>query len=330
MNNAVFLGLLDYLPRAFPPPLREQLSGRARILGADIDGTNWRASAGLLSQAEVVFSTWGMPVMDADFLACARNLRSVFYAAGSVKGFATPEAYERGINISSAWAANAIPVAEYTVATVLLSLKRFWHFCQSTRETKSFRKERPVPGGYRTKVGLVSLGAVGKLVARKLGGFELDLLAHDPFADPEGAQELGVSLVTLEDLFARCDVVSLHTPWLPETENLVNGRLLRSMKEGATLVNTSRGAVINEPELCEVLAERPDLTAILDVTYPEPPPPESPLYTLSNVLLTPHIAGSMGGEIARMGRWMTDEYFRFLDGLPLKHSVSRGMLAKMA
>lgn len=88
--------------------------------------------------------------------------------------------------------------------------------------------------------------------------------------------------------------------------------------------------MINEPELCEALAERPDLTAILDVTHPEPPPPDSPLFGLPNVIVTPHIAGSMNGEITRMGRWMVDEFLRYLEVHPLKHVVSRAMLERMA
>lgn len=329
MTNAVFLGSLQHLTLAFPPGLREEIGHRVTA-PPDIEGSEWRDSAEALAKTEVIFSTWGMPKLDEEFLAATPALRAVFYAAGSVKGFATPESYERGIVISSAWAANAVPVAEYTLGTILLSLKQFWSHTRLVKETKSFPRPLPVAGAYRSKIGLVSLGAVGKLVARKLANFEFDVLAYDPFIAPEAAQELGLSLVALEELFASCDVVSLHTPWLPETENLIGCKLVNAMKSGATLINTSRGAVINEAELCEVLVKRPDLTAILDVTHPEPPVPTSPLYVLPNVHLTPHIAGSMAGEIARMGRWMTDEFFRFLKNDPLKHSVSSEMLRSMA
>jgi phosphoglycerate dehydrogenase-like enzyme len=153
--------------------------------------------------------------------------------------------------------------------------------------------------------------------------------AH-PFATPAAAASLGVTLVSLEELFAKSHVVSIHTPWLPETEKMINGPLIRSMPQGATLINTSRGAVIDESDLCTVLAERSDITAILDVTHPEPPLPDSPLRTLENVVLTPHIAGSIGGEIARMGYWMKDELDLYLAGKALQHGVSEDMLARMA
>ncbi|MEX1118081.1 MAG: hydroxyacid dehydrogenase [Terrimicrobiaceae bacterium] len=330
MVPAIFLGSKPHLKLAFPKDLRTEIGNRCEVLGDDAAAADLPGRSEDLAKVEVIFSTWGVPKLDTEFLKATPRLKALFYAAGSVKGFATPEVYDRGIVISSAWAANAVPVAEYTLATVLLSLKQFWNYSRRVTETRRFGRDLQVAGAYRSKVGLVSLGAVGKLVARKLAPFELDLLAFDPFVDAEAAQELGVSLISLENIFLTCDVVSLHTPWLPETEGLITGNLVRSMKPGATLINTSRGAVINEAGLCEVLAERPDLTAILDVTYPEPPPPDSPLFDLPNAILTPHIAGSMDGEVTRMGRWMVDEFLRHQEGQPLKHIVTRDMLDRMA
>jgi phosphoglycerate dehydrogenase-like enzyme len=247
-----------------------------------------------------------------------------------VKGFATPEAYKRGIQISSAWQANAIPVAEYSHATILLGLTGFWLSQRLARAGKFEHQHFPVAGGFHSNVGLVSLGAIGRLVAGHLARHEINILAYDPYATPAGAASLGVTLVSLEELFAKSHVVSIHTPLLPETDKMINAALLRSMPQAATLINTSRGAVIDEVDLCEVLAERQDITAILDVTHPEPPLPDSPLRTLGNVVLTPHIAGSIGGEIARMGYWMKDELDLYLAGKPLQHGVSEDMLACMA
>ena len=328
--TAIFLGSPTSLPLAYPSDLRREVAARVEVLGPDVDGTLWRERADDLSNARFILATWGMPKLDEEFLAAAPALEAVFYAAGSVKGFATEQSYQRGIVISSAWAANAIPVSEFTVAAVLFGLKRVWEFARQYRETRTIVRTLEVPGAYLSKVGLVSLGAIGKLVARKLSACELNICAFDPYIDAQTARELGVSTLPLDELFSTCDVVSIHTPWLPETEGLITGDLVASMKTGATLINSSRGAVVNEPELCSVLARRPDLTAVLDVTHPEPPSPDSPLFTLPNVILTPHIAGSMGPEIARMGRWMVDELTRKLAGQPLKHSVDREMLARMA
>lgn len=328
--KAAFIGIPQFLPSAYPPALQRELAERADLDTDFIPGDNWASRAETLREAEVLFATWGMPQLTPAFLDAAPRLRAVFYAAGSVKCFATAEAYERGIIICSAWAANAIPVAEYSIAAILLSLKGAWRYFRRTPEEMTQGGRLPCAGAYHSSVGLVSLGAVGKAVARRLAAFEVNILASDPFADPELASEMGISLMPLDELFRRSDVVSIHTPWLPETERMITGGLVRSMRHGASLINTARGAVVDEPSVCEALRERPDLTAILDVTHPEPPLPDSPLLTLPNVFLTPHIAGSMDGEIARMGRWMADEFLRFLQGSPLKHTVSQEMLAKMA
>jgi phosphoglycerate dehydrogenase-like enzyme len=330
MSKAVFLAHKPHLLTAYPPDQRKEIATLWQVVGEDIQGEDWRTHADQLKEAEVIFSTWGMPTLDAEFLAAAPNLKAVFYAAGTVKGFVTEEAQQRGIVVCSSWKANAIPVAEYTLATILLSMKRFWHHMRKAPADKYTDHELECPGNYRGKVGLISLGAIGREVAILLKSFDLTVLAHDPYFPADGVAELGVQLVPMEQIFAECDVVSLHLPWLPSTEGIINRSLLSLMKPGATLINTSRGAVVNEADLCAVLAERSDLTAVLDVTHPEPPLPDSPLRFLPNVLITPHIAGSRCGEIARMGQWMVDESRLFLANQPLQHQVPLDKLESLA
>jgi phosphoglycerate dehydrogenase-like enzyme len=111
---------------------------------------------------------------------------------------------------------------------------------------------------------------------------------------------------------------------------MITGDLLDRIPPGGTFINTARGAVVNEPEMIRVLQKRADLTAVLDVTYPEPPEPDSPLYDLPNVFLTPHIAGSINGECGRMGEYAVDECRRWIAGEPLKYQVSKAAFEKMA
>jgi len=144
----------------------------------------------------------------------------------------------------------------------------------------------------------------------------------DPFVSEAQAAELGAEKVSLEELFQRSDVVSIHTPSLPETRGMVTGTHIASMKPGATFINTSRGEVVCEDEMIAVLQQRDDLQAVLDVTTVEPPEPDSLLYTLPNVVLTPHIAGSVGSECRRMAQYMVDELERFVAGQPLKWAVT--------
>ena len=283
----------------------------------------------LLAKADFILSTWGMPKLTKEFLALMPKLKAVFYAAGSVKGFVTEESWSRGIIICSAAEANAVPVAEYTLGAILLSLKRFWHHTALTKAQK-WERCHPLAGGYESKVGLVSLGAIARRVAHHLQNFDIEVLAYDPFASEDMAKVMGVRLVSLATLFAEADVVSLHSPWIQETVGMIDQKLLERMKSGATLINTARGALINEADLCRVMSNRPDLTALLDVTHPEPPERDSPLYTLGNVFLTPHIAGSVDAECRRMVAYMAEEIQRYTTGRPLQHQVTQEMLATMA
>ena len=285
---------------------------------------------GILHEAEVILSGWGAPLMDGAFLAAAPRLGAVFYGAGSIRGIVTEAFWDRGIVICSGWAANAEPVAEYTVAQVFMCLKRVWQYARDVRDARKFLRHLKVPGGYESTVGIISLGMVGRRVCELLRLCDLKLLAYDPFVAPAEAAKLNVELCSLEEVFRRADVVSLHTPWLKETERMVTGAHFASMKPGASFINTARGAIVREGELIEVLKARQDLLAVLDVTYPEPPAPDSPLYTLPNVILTPHIAGSMDGECRRMGRYMVEELRRYVKGEPLRWSISRGRAVSLA
>ena len=288
------------------------------------------ADPAILGPCELIFSGWGAPCLDAAFLAAAPRLRAVFYGAGSVKGVVTDALWERGIVVTSSWGANGIPVAEYTLSQILFSLKLGWRFALAIKQAGKYPPRGPVPGAYGSTVAIISLGMIGRLVCERLRAFDLNVIAYDPFASPASAAALGVRLCTLEECFAQADVVSLHTPWLKETERLVRGQHFRAMKQDATFINTARGAVVDEADLVETLTARPDLTAILDVTHPEPPVPGSPLYSLPNVILTPHIAGSMNRECRRMGRYAVEECRRFLRGEALQWQVTKERAATLA
>jgi phosphoglycerate dehydrogenase-like enzyme len=233
---------------------RAAVAGLADVYAPLQTGDSVAKNPGVLAEAEVILSGWGAPAMDGGFLAAATNLRVVFYGAGSLRRVATPAFWERGLRITSAY---AVPVSEYALAAILFSLKLGWHFAFSAQREKALPRQGQVPGAYGSTVGLVSLGMVGRLVRERLRPFDLRVVAYDPFVTPEEAHVLGVDLMSLEDLFASSDVVSLHVPLLPETEGMILGSHLASMKRNATLINTSRGAVVREAEMVEVLGERP-------------------------------------------------------------------------
>ena len=286
-----------------------------------------------LADVQLVFSGWGMARVDEAFLDAAPDLEAIFYAAGTVRYFVTDALWERDVRLTSGYGANAEFVAPYTLAQIILSLKRTWYFADKVRREESYDpdEKEALPGLFTGVVGLISLGQVGRRVAALLRDtLPVRVLAYDPYLAPETAAALGVEPVGLEELFRRCDVVSLHTPWLPETEGMIRGAHLAAMKANATFINTARGAVVNEPEMIAALEQRPDLYALLDVTYPEPPAPGSPLYSLPNVLLTPHIAGAHNSECLRMGRLMAAELRRYLADARMEYEITREMLPLLA
>lgn len=290
--------------------------------------------AGKAKNVEYIFATWGMPTFtEEEINTFLPALKTVFYAAGTVRYFAEPF-LKCGVRVHSAWAANAIPVAEYAVAQIILANKGYYMTSPliKRREIEASHTLRDaMPGNFHTKVGLIGVGMIGSLVAEKLHLItDLDILAYDPFMSPEKAKRLGITSVSLETLFSECQTVSNHLANNAETQGILNGKLFDLLPPHAVFINTGRGAQVVESDLAAYLASHPTACAILDVTYPEPPLPDSPLYTLPNVILTPHIAGSNGHEVGRMAMYMVDEYRAELDGGVGKYSVSLEMLKTMA
>lgn len=285
------------------------------------------------SEVEFVFSTWGMPAFtEREIERCFPCLKAVFYAAGSVQGFAR-EFLHRGVKVFSAWAANAVPVAEMTVAQIVLANKGYFLTSRLYRQSADFSAKAMLadqPGNYGETVGIIGAGMIGRLVIDMLKAYRLNILVFDPFLSDEKAAELGVQKCDLMTLFERSFVVSNHLANNEKTKGMLTADLFSRMRANAVFINTGRGAQVVEEDLARVLRARPDLTALLDVTDPEPPEVDHPFFTLPNCLVTPHIAGSHGGEVARMGEYMLRECEAFLHGTPCRYEVTEAMLATMA
>ncbi|MCX6047869.1 MAG: hydroxyacid dehydrogenase [Chloroflexi bacterium] len=330
MYKGIFLLNRDAYEQIYGAAERAAIAQAVELYAPPQTAQSIQANPAILHDAEIIFSGWGMPVIDEAFLVATPNLKIIFYGAGSIKYCTTDTFWRRGIPITSSYAANAVPVAEFTLAQILLALKKSWQHVLISKQTHAYAPRLPVAGAYGSTVGIISLGMIGRMVCQHLQHFDLQLIAYDPFAKQADADALGVELCPLAEVFRRADVVSLHTPWLKETENMITGEHLASMKAGATFINTARGAIVCEQEMIQVLQQRPDLVAVLDVTYPEPPVVGSPLYTLPNVILTPHIAGSLDKECQRMGHIVVEELQRFLRGEPLHWSITREQAAGLA
>lgn len=329
-SSLFLLGEKDYA-LIYPPEARQEIAHLTKIVGSPQTRESIQDAPKLLEEAEIIFSGWGAPKMDEAFLRRAPNLRAVFYGAGTVGYFVTEAFWRRDIVLTSAWAANAVPVAQYTLGVILLSLKHFWKYAAHAKAGGLWGDQhRLLPGGYRTTVGLVSFGMIARTLSDMLSPFELSRLVYCPFLTPTEAAGHGVELAGLEEVFQRADVISLHCPMIPETRGLITGQHIASMKYGATLINTARGGVLRESEMIDVLRGRPDLTVVLDVTDPEPPVPGSALLALPNVIVTPHIAGSHHRECWRMGAAMLAELKHYLAGEPLQWQITREISAKLA
>jgi phosphoglycerate dehydrogenase-like enzyme len=328
--KALFILNPDALDNIYGPDERAEIAELVDVLAPPQTADAIRENQQLLAEVEVIFSGWGAPNMDDAFLAAAPKLRVVFYGAGSIKGFVSEQFWRRGIQVTSARWANAVCVSEYTLAALLFGLKGGWYFSANARQHRRMPRKTPVPGCYHSRVGLVSLGAVGRRVRERLRSFDLRVAVFDPHVDAKTAADLDVELMSLEQLFLECDAVSLHAPSIPATRGMITGAHILSMKPGATLVNTSRGNVVRQDELIAAARQRPDLQFVLDVTDPEPTPPGSPLFDLPNVVLTPHIAGAMDAECRRLGRLMIAELKRYLAAQPLQWGITRETLQRLA
>lgn len=316
-------------PRAIvamnPPALAENLFGphRARLSGlVDVPAevlTEFESehASRLIGDVEILLAGWGCPRVDRAMLDRMPSLRAVVFAGGTASAVLdTVEAVRRGIVFTNAGEGNAQAVAEYTAATIVLAGKRARYAEQIYREGRAFvDREADLldTGNYGRAVGLVGASRIGRRVAQLLLATDLRVLIYDPYASEEEVVSLGGLKVELDELLAASDIVSLHAPATAETEHMIGAHELAVMRDGAVLINTARGSLIDHDALRSHLrAGRID--AILDVTEPEPLAADDELWSLPNVTLTPHIAGATGNELHRLGRDVIDEVARFVAG----------------
>lgn len=297
------------------------------VVLTDLRGAPDATLAGL----DILITGWRAPLVDVEALDRMPRLRAVIHSAGSVKSHVDPEVWRRGIVVSSAGHVNAIPVAEYSLAMILLALKRALPIAARYRAEERMvdvtRDYRQI-GANGARVGLIGASAIGRLLLDLLRPHDLDVLVYDPYVDAVALAGLGARKASLEEVMD-CPVVSIHAPSTPETAHMVGARELALMPDDATLINTARGALLDHDALhAELVTGR--LFAVLDVTEPEPLPPGHPFYRLPNVLLTPHLAGSHGNELLRLGGAAVDEVQRVVNGEPLGHPVAAGALQTIA
>lgn len=331
MKIALFGTNQRQFSKVYTPEVLARL-GEYGELSEKINSKNLEQNREFLADCEIAFSTWGMPKFTAEQIKeYMPKLKAVFYSAGTVQYFAKPF-LESGIKVFSAFAANAVPVAEYTFAQISLASKGYFQAAKNYRPLfpRSFTFANASTGNFGCKVGLVGLGAIGCMVAERLRALDVEVYAYDPFVSQEKAAEYGVTLIGLEELFSQCDVISNHLANKPELKNVFNGKLFRKMKKYSTFINTGRGAQVAEYSLALSLLLHPSRTFVADVIKNEYFPYINPLFWCHNAVLTPHIAGSTGKEPQRMAYYMMEEMEHFTKGEATKYEVTLEALARMA
>jgi len=317
----------SHLETVFTPAVEARLAQFAEVLNLGrIGQVTAENMAEAMQDAAGLITCWGTPPVTLEMVEAAENLKIIAHSAGSVRAYIDRRILDRGVIVTSQAGAIANAVVEYTIGLILVGLRLVWHSDRLLQAHRFWKQVRPslelsweIAG--RT-VGVVSLSRIGRSVAKKLTALEADVIAYDPYAGPEVFADCGAESVTLEDLFSRATVVTVHAPVTEETKGMIGADLLARLADGSLIVNTARGAVFDHAALeAELVSGR--LRAVLDVTDPEPPPQDSPLFGLENVMLTPHQAGLSIEARHRQGFGAVEDVRKALAGEPVPGAITQ-------
>ncbi len=250
-------------------------------------------------------------------MAAMPNLRIVGVARAGLENVNVEEATKRGVLVFNVMGRNAHAVSDFAIGTMLAECRNIAraHFAiKSGTWRKTFVNSDYVPELGGKTIGLVGFGNIGSLVAKKLSGFDVNVLVYDPYASQADVEAAGCKLAGLEELFAASDFVSLHARLTDANKKMVNARLLSLMKPTAYFINTSRAGLVDQDALAEALKERRIMGAALDVFTTEPLGADSPFLTLDNVTLTSHLAGTTSDALTNSPYLLTADVARFFAG----------------
>lgn len=274
----------------------------------------------LVKDVRFIFSTWGMPSFEKEEIQMFfPHLEAIFYAAGTIESFEN-NFNQCGIKIFSARDINGISVAEFTVAQIVLANKGYFQSQKKFNKLLSFSMKKAKKyseirtGNFESNIGIIGAGVIGKQVIHLLQNYQNKIYVYDPYVSYEQIENNNVVKVnSLKEIFQKCDIISNHLPDTPSTRGILDKSVFLYMKDTATFINTGRGKQVNENDLADVLRLKPYACALLDVTAHEPLAPWSKLRRLNNVFVSPHIAGSTGNELWRMGISIVETYCEYLD-----------------
>ena len=293
---------------------------------------NWSSDklAQEIAGYDAVITGWGTPTFTDQVLAAADQLKLIAHSAGSIKKMLPLPVFDGDIQVTHAAVAIAPAVAEMSVLLIMLALRQP-HVLDRKLKSGVPWQEAQFLGEELSgqRVGVVGAGYTGRCVIRLLRAWDVDVWVADPYLDAVRAAELGVTAVSLEELFANCAIVTMQAPPTEETYRMVSAKHLASLPNGAIFVNTARSHTVDtDALLAELQSGR--IQAALDVFDQEPLPPDSPFLRLENVIVTPHVAGGSRQARLRQGTVIVEEMERFFKSEPLRYAVSGDMLPTMA
>lgn len=281
-----------------------------------------------VKDADIAITSWGSLKMEEEILKECPNLKLLMHGAGSVKPYVSDELWEKGIRVCASTKPLGIGVAETALGFTIAACKNFFAINEDIHNGGYLREN--IKELYEITVGVISAGFVGRHYIKLLQNFGVDVLLYDPFVTEEQAKAMGCKKAELEELLKESDVVSIHAPNIPETAHMINAETLKLMKKDAVLINTARGAIIDEKALYEHMAAGNLKYTCMDVYDPEPPLADNPLRTLKNVIMTSHLAGLVTNGLLRIGAHCADQIEKFVNDEPMDCEVTKDMLARMA
>jgi phosphoglycerate dehydrogenase-like enzyme len=315
----------------FAPETQARLHELAHV-SFNLGERNWTSDelAQRIAGYDAVITGWGTPTFTPQVMAAADRLRLIAHSAGSIKKMLPPAVFDSDLQVTHAAVAIAPAVAEMSVLLILLSLRQVHVLDRQLKagvpwaETRFMGQEL---AGQR--VGVVGAGYTGRCVIRLLKAWDADVWVADPYLDATRAAQLGVTHVSLEELFANCAIVTVQAPPTEETYRMIKAHHLASLPDGAIFVNTARSHTVDyDALLAELQSGR--IQAALDVFDQEPLPADSPFLRLDNVIVTPHVAGASTQARLRQGSVIVEELTRFFHGETLRYAVTGDMLPTMA
>jgi D-3-phosphoglycerate dehydrogenase len=312
--------------------IAEELSpATVEALGPDfdvrtVDGTDRDALLAALPEAHAILIRSATQV-DARAIAAGSRLKVVARAGVGLDNVDVPAATEAGVMVVNAPTSNVVSAAELAIGH-LLALARYIPDANASAKAGEWKRSRFTGVElFEKTIGIVGLGRIGTLVAQRLAGFGATLIAYDPYVTPSRAQQLGITLVSLDELVEQADFITIHIPKTPETTGLIGAEEFAKAKPSLRIVNASRGGIIDEDALYAALKSKRIAGAGLDVFVSEPPT-GSPLLELDNIILTPHLGASTDEAQEKAGVSVARSVRLALDGelVPDAVNVAGGII----